>query len=180
MDTDEHTPVTRPGQPRTKAQERADFWVRILKVVVGPLTAALLAIGVAYVQRSSDKSDVDKKAQKIEAKGDQTTTDVVKELAELKRQMATVAGAAQVQAKLAVETHEDAPKKRRRARGQPEDTKLIDKIEDSVADLEKVKAKASKPVAVTTVPASKASEKPPEASSGGGGATTSPNRGERE
>lgn len=140
METDEHTPVSRP---RTKAQERADFWIRAIKTVVGPLMAAVVAIGVAYVQRSSDKAEVNDKAKAVEQKVDNAKAAADKAIAGVKADVAVVSNAAQPVAQLAVETHEDvATRGGGKRRPRATDPKLLSQVQKSITDLKKVEAKA--------------------------------------
>ncbi len=138
--TDEHTPV-----PRSRKQERHDTTVRLAKVVIGPMMAALVSIAVAYFQRSSDKTDVDNKAKAVEQKVDNAKVAVDKAIASVKTDIAVVSNAAQPVAQLAVETHEDVAThgagKRRRAT----DPALLVKVQKSIRDLKKVEAKAPLP-----------------------------------
>jgi hypothetical protein len=153
LDTGENPPVSRP---RTKHQERADFWLRITKLIVGPLMAAVVAIGVAYVQRSSDKADtkadIDKKADVTIQTAKPTTDALAKELKELKANMAKLAGAGAAQA----EVIDDTPRPgRKRARS---DRKLSDAA--TVVALKKIEAKAQLPVAVPSLPTKVPDEAP--------------------
>lgn len=149
METDEHTPAPRP---RTKSQARADFWVRMAKVVVGPLSAAVVAIALGYIQRHSDKADVDSKAKAVEQKVDNAKAAADKAIDNVKKDIAVVSNAAQPVAQLAVETHEDVVAKGSKRRARATDPKLLQKVQASIRDLKKVEAKVSpKPNAVPPV-----------------------------
>lgn len=160
-DTDEHTPIERS---RTRAQERHAIYVRLAKVVVGPLMAALVSIAVAYIQRSDDRADGAKKDEVIYETGKKTTEDMVEELNKLKDQLATVATAAKAGTKLAVEVHEDAPRARGKKRPHV-DPDLIAKAKSSVTSLGEVEKKAKEPVAVS-VPPERIPEKAPNPDAG--------------
>ncbi len=136
--TDEHTPV-----PRSRKQERHDTTVRLAKVVIGPMMAALVSIAVAYFQRSSDKTDVDNKAKAVEQKVDNAKVAVDKAIASVKTDIAVVSNAAQPVAQLAVETHEDVATRHGKRRAT--DPKLLQKVQASIRDLKKVEAKAPLP-----------------------------------
>lgn len=141
-------PVGRPLVPRTKEEQRWDGIARVAKIVVGPLMAAVVAIGVAYVQRHSDKADtkanIDKKADVTIQTAKPTTDALEKELKELKANMAKLAAAGAAQA----EVIDDTPRPgRKRARS---DRKLADAA--TVVTLKKIEAKAQVPVAVPALP----------------------------
>lgn len=138
METDEHTPV-----PRSRRQERHDTTVRLAKVIVGPLMAALVSIAVAYFQRSSDKTDVDNKAKAVEQKVDNAKAAADKAIDNVKKDIAVVSNAAQPVAQLAVETHEDVVAKGSKRRARATDPKLLQKVQASIRDLKKVEAKVS-------------------------------------
>ena len=138
MDSDEYTPAERP---RTSKQARHDTTVRLAKVIIGPLMAALVSIAVAYFQRSSDKAETTAKAEVIEKKVDTAKAAADDAIADVKNDIATVSSAAQPVAQLAVETHEDAAK--RGAKRSATDPKLLQKVQASIRELKQVEAKAS-------------------------------------
>lgn len=174
MSTDEHTPVSMP--PRTKEQRRADFWVRIFSKAIGPIMAAVVAIALGYIQRSSDLANIDKKSENTIQSVKPSTDKLTKELGEVKSQLADVAAAGAANAKLTVENHEDAPPtraRRRRARAANADPDLVKQVQDSVGKLQKVEAKAKAPLVVPVVPDKVPDQPPtPEKRDGGGGAAT--------
>jgi len=154
LDTGENTPVS---NPRTRHQQRADFWLKITKLVVGPLMAAFAATAIAYVQRSSDKAetkaDIDKKADVTIQTAKPTTDALEKEVKELKSNMAKLARAGAAQA----EVIDDTPRPgRTRARA---DRKLSDAA--NVVTLKKIEAKASVPVVVPSLPTKVPDQAPP-------------------
>ena len=140
MDTDEHTPV-----PKDREQERNEARRRMLRTAITAATPLILALATMYLQRSSDKADVDSKAKAVEQKVDNAKAAADKAIASVKTDIATVSNAAQPVAQLAVETHEDVATRPGKRRTRVTDPKLLLKVQDSIRNLKKVEAKAALP-----------------------------------
>jgi len=152
LDTGENTPVSRP---RTKEQQRWDGLTRFVSKTWPAFSALVLALASMFIKTWSDNREADRKAAAIVQTTEKTTAEVKTELGKLKAQDGVLATTIKDTSKLAVETHEDAPRPRkRRAKPAPE---LAEKVQSNIGVLTKVEDKAKEPVKVAT----------PDAGSGG-------------